>query len=103
MHFVLLVINEGKTSLLLYKQIIQRYLSSLLWLKLATYFATRATPINDIDGKGHKTDLKSSKTYSTNHIKSNSHLWPQGVPTHTYIPAFQETSVGRPAHAWFKN
>ena len=32
---------------------IQPYLS-LLWLLLTTHFVSRATPINDIDGKTHK-------------------------------------------------
>ena len=36
---------------------------------MATYFVTRTMPIDDIDDKSHKTELKSSKNYSTNHIK----------------------------------
>ena len=68
-----LVSNEGRVKclLLLYKWIIQRYLS-LLWLQLAMHFTTRAMLINDIDGKSHKMELKSSRNYSTNHIKSKS-------------------------------
>ena len=44
--------NEGqvKCLLLLYKRLIQPYLS-LLWLLLATHFVTRVTLIDDIDGK----------------------------------------------------
>ena len=33
----------------------------------------KAMPINDIDGKNHKTELKSSHNYSTNCLKSKSH------------------------------
>jgi len=60
----------GETSFavnntMLYKGIIQGYLS-LLWLKLATHFVTRAMPIDDIDGKSHKTELESSRNHSTN-------------------------------------
>ena len=51
-----LVSTEGrpKRLLLLHKQLIQPYLSHL-WLLLATHFISRATHINDIDGKSHKT------------------------------------------------
>ena len=52
-----------------------------------THFVTRAVPIHDIDCKSPKTELKSSRNYSTNHIKSNpatSHLWPRGTYAHTY-------------------
>ena len=61
-----LVTNEGrlKRLLLLYEWLIQPYLS-LLWLLLATHFVTRVTPIDDIDVKSHKTELKSSRNYST--------------------------------------
>ena len=45
----------------------------LLSLLLATHFVTRVTPIDDIDGKSHKMELKSSYNYSTNHLKSKSH------------------------------
>ena len=60
-----LVSNEGqlKRLLLLYKWLIQPYLS-LLWLLLATHFVTRVTPIDNIDGKTHKTELQSSCNYS---------------------------------------
>ena len=34
---------------------------------------TRAMPINDIDGQSCKIELRSSRNYSTNHTKSNSH------------------------------
>ena len=39
----------------------------------AMHFVTRTTPINKIDGKSHKTELKSSRNYSTNHTKSKLH------------------------------
>ena len=35
-------------------------------------FATKAKPINDIDGKSHKMELKSGSNYSINHIKLKS-------------------------------
>ena len=35
-------------------------------------FNTRPTPIDDINGKGYKMELKSSRKYSTNHTKSKS-------------------------------
>ena len=53
--------------LLRYKQIIQSFLAVT-----GDAFVTRATPIVDIDGKNHKTELKSSRYYSTNHIKPKS-------------------------------
>ena len=59
-----LVSDEGlvKCLLLLYKWLIQPYLSLIFWL-LATSdaFLTRVMPIiDDIDSKSHKTGLKSS-------------------------------------------
>ena len=33
------------------------------------HYVTSATPINYIDGKSHKTVLKSSRNYSTNHLR----------------------------------
>ena len=39
---------------------------------MATHFIAMATPINDIDGKSHKGEMKSSRNYSINHIKSKS-------------------------------
>ena len=54
---------------------------------LVTHFITRATPIDDIDGKNHKTELKSSRKNSTNHTKSKSrHLlfMASGAYTHTH-------------------
>ena len=53
--------NEARVKrlLLLYKWQIQPYLS-LVWLLLATHFVTRVTPIDDINSKSHKTELKSS-------------------------------------------
>ena len=51
------------------------------------HFVTRATRIDDIDGKRHETELKSCRHYSTNHIKSISYLWPRLALTqiHTHI------------------
>ena len=51
------------------------------------HLVTRAMPIDDINGKGHKTELKSSHNIqpivqSLNH--ATSYLWPRGH-THTYI------------------
>ena len=68
-----LVTNEGRLErlLLLYKQVIQPYLS-LLWLLLAMYFVTRVTPFDNINGKSHKMELKSCRNYSTNYLKSKS-------------------------------
>ena len=57
-----------KRLLMLYKWLIQPYLS-LFWLKLAMHFVTRVMPINEIDGKSYKTEVKSSRNYSTNYIK----------------------------------
>ena len=37
-----------------------------------TLFVTRTTPIDDIDSKSYKTEVKSSRNYSTNHIKPKS-------------------------------
>ena len=54
-----LLLGQLKRLLQLYKQLIQPYLS-LLWLLLVTHFVTRVTPIDDIDGKSHKTELKSN-------------------------------------------
>ena len=55
---ILLLLKGGlKHLLLLYKRLIQLYLS-LLWLLLATHFVIRVTPI-DVN-------------YSTNHLKSKS-------------------------------
>ena len=51
-----LVSNEGRVKrlLLLYKRLIQPYLS-ILWLHLAMHFDTWAVPIDDINGKSRKT------------------------------------------------
>ena len=72
-HSILLVKKGGvKCLLLLYKWLIRPYLG-LLWLLLATHFVTRVTPpIKNIDGKNHKMELKSSRNYSTYHLKSKS-------------------------------
>ena len=84
-----LVSNEGRVKhlLLLCKRLIQPYLN-LLWLQLATHFATRVTPIDDIDGKSHKMELKISRNNSTNPINSKSchylfMAW--GIHKHAYI------------------
>ena len=65
--------NEGRVKhlLLLYKRLIQPYLN-LLWLLLATHFVIRVMPIDNINSKSDKTELKSSHNYSTNHLKSKS-------------------------------
>ena len=54
-----LVSNERwvKRLLLQYKWLIQPYLS-LLRLKLAAYFVTQVMPINEINSKSDKTELK---------------------------------------------
>ena len=52
-------------------QLFDRHLN-LIWLQLTMHFVTRTMPINEIDGKSHKTELKSSRKYSTNHIKVKS-------------------------------
>ena len=88
-----------KRFLLLYKRLIQPYLS-LLWLLLATHFVTRVTPINDIDGKSHKTVLKSSHNYSTNYL-----IIAYGVDTHTYFGGMKLISRNQargPTLAWLK-
>ena len=59
------------------------------------HFVTRATPVDDIDGKSHKIELKSSRNYSTNYINANSYLWPQGR-SHTYIPLAHESNLKKP-------
>ena len=64
--------GRGKRLLLLYKWLIYPYLSLLL-LQLAIHFVTRATPIDEIDGKSHKMEPKSFHNYSTNHLKSKLH------------------------------
>ena len=110
-----LVTNEGrlKRLLLLYEWLIQPYLS-LLWLLLATHFVTRVTPIDDIDVKSHKTELKSSRNYST-YQSFKVKITPLVIyslgsgHTHTHTHALPERSdfkkpgaqCGR--RAWFKN
>ena len=85
--------NEGwvKRLLLLHKRLLQPYLS-LLWLQLATHFVTMGMPIDDIDGKSHKTELKSIRNHSTNHLKSKPRYYVViyglgGVHTHTHALA----------------
>ena len=54
------------------------------------HFITRTTPIDDIDGKSHKTELKSRRNYSTNHINSKSrHL--SFMASGAYIHAYTHT------------
>ena len=52
------------------------------------HFVTRATLIDDINGKSHKMELKNSTNYSNNHTKSlnrsTSFYGLGGVHTHTY-------------------
>ena len=58
---------------------------------MARHFITMATPINDIDGKSHKGEMKSGRNYSFNHIKSKSRhklFMAAGVYTHTYTYTF---------------
>ena len=57
------------------------------------HFAIRATPIKSINGKSHKTALKSSQNYS---IKSKSHhqlFKALGAYTHTHTHARAYTSA----------
>ena len=53
-------------------QLVQDYLC-LLWPELTTHFATKATPIDSIDGKCHATKLKSSRTCLTSYFSFISH------------------------------
>ena len=59
--------------------------------------------MDDIDGKSHKMELNSSRNYSTNHIKPNSHhllFMATGVYTHTCIHSCNESDfkkLGAPA------
>ena len=71
-------------SLLLYKRLIQLYLS-LLWLLLPTHFITRVTYIDDIDSKSPKMELKSSCYFSTS-----------GVDTHIHIVWRNESDFKKP-------
>ena len=61
---------------------------SLLWLLLATCFVARVMSINDINSKCHKTELKSSRNYSTNNLQSKSrhllYMASGGEHTHTH-------------------
>ena len=40
---------------------------------IGSVFHIMAIPINNIDSKGHKLELKSSRDYLTNHTRSKSH------------------------------
>ena len=62
------------------------------------YFVTRATPIDDIDSKSHKTELKSSRNYSTNHTKSKSRhlLFMASGRTHAHTHTHTHTHTCTP-------
>ena len=118
--------SEGqlKCFLLLYKRLIQ---ISLFWLLPATDFVTRVTPIDDIDSKCHKMELKSSRNYSTNHLMSkikpliiyglggeHAHAHTRThththTHTHTYFSSMRVISRNQAraglwlAHTWFNN
>ena len=46
------------------------------------YFVTKAMSKYNVDGRGHKLELKKCRNYLTNHTRSKSHatsyLWPWG-------------------------
>ena len=50
--------------------------------QLVRHFVNRARLIDDIDGKSHKTDLKSSRNYLTNHLKSKVLMFYHLKPRH---------------------
>ena len=53
-----------------------------------------STPINNINEiKNHKLELKSSRNYLTNHIKSKSQHWPKGGHTDTQTYTHTQTYV----------
>ena len=72
-----------------------------------THFVTKAMPIN---GKSHKTELKSSRNYPTNYIKSKSHhqlFVTSQTYTHIYdrmkvISRNQTRADLWPVHSWLK-
>ena len=75
--------NEGRVKhlLLLYKQIIQRYIS-LLRLYLTMHFVSRGKLVGDIDGRSHKMELKSCRIIQPiiqSENPSSNYLWPGGV------------------------
>ena len=73
-------------------------------------FVNRAMPIDDINSKSHKTELKSSrKLFSQSYeveIVPPAIYGLEGVHTHEYAFAhqsgFKKPGVCRPVHAWFK-
>ena len=55
------------------------------------HFVTRAAPIDDIDGKSYKMEVKSSRNYSTNDIKPKSRhklFMASGACTHACIHTY---------------
>ena len=79
----------------------QPYLS-LLWLKLVTYFVSRATCINNINGKTHKMELINSRNYSTYHAKSKSHhnlFMASGAYTYTHA-YLHDNDFKKPGKCW---
>ena len=109
-----LVTIEGglKRLLLLYKWLIQPYLS-LLWLLLAMHFVTRVTPIDDIDGKSHKTEpllfYQSFKVKITPLVIYSLGGGHTHTHTHTHTGGMKVISVNQaraglwPARAWFNS
>ena len=70
-----IVLLEGQVKCLLPLHCILMDNAALPWSSLAvtaTHFITRAAPIDDIDGKSHKIELKGSRNYSTNPMESKS-------------------------------
>ena len=52
--------------------------------KILMHFASRATPMHHIDGKGHKLELKSNRNYLINHMRwTLAHI----CTKHAYISA----------------
>ena len=70
-----LVSYEGQVKHLLPLHCILTDNTALPWSSLAVtamHFITRVAPIDDIDGKSHKMELKGSRNYSTNPMESKS-------------------------------
>jgi len=77
-----------------------------------THFATRATPVDDIEPRAIKWSRKAAESIqpiiqSQNH--TTSYLWPQErthTRIHSRIKVISRNQVHaghRPAHTWFKN